>query len=42
MRARRLDQAVNIPDGNPLEVTADAASVPSTDIADEVFEQQRN
>src|SRR5271166_884240 len=38
MRARRLDQAFNIAGEASLEITADAASLPSTDIADQVFE----
>lgn len=42
MRARRLDQAFNIPDHDALEITTDAASLPSTDIADQAFEQAGN
>ena len=38
MRARRLDQAFTIAGEASLEITADAASLPSTDIADQVFE----
>jgi hypothetical protein len=42
MRARRLDQVLTIPGGSGLEITSDAASLPSTDIADEVYAQKRN
>jgi hypothetical protein len=42
MRARRLDEVLDIRGANALVITSDAASPPSTDIADEVFEQKRN
>jgi hypothetical protein len=42
MRARRLDAALDMQGGNALEITSDAASLPSTDIADGVFAQKRN
>lgn len=42
MRARRLDRAFNIPGDAELEIATDAASLPSTDIADQVFEQSGN
>jgi hypothetical protein len=42
MRARRLDQAFNIPRDDALEITSDAASLPSTDIADKEFEESGN
>jgi hypothetical protein len=42
MRARRVDQALNIPDDTALEITSDVVSLPSTDIADQDFGQGRN
>lgn len=42
MRARRLDAALDILSGSALEITSDAANLPSTEIAEDVFEQKRN
>jgi hypothetical protein len=42
IRARRLNAALVIPGNTALEITADAASVPSTEIADAVFERRRD
>jgi hypothetical protein len=39
MRARRLDDAFTVSADAHLEIGADAASLPSTDIADQVFER---
>jgi hypothetical protein len=41
MRARRLDEALTIADNAylDLEIAADSASLPSTDIAEQAFEQ---
>jgi hypothetical protein len=42
MRARRLDGVLNIRGDSALQITPDAASLPSTDIAEEAFGQKRN
>jgi hypothetical protein len=39
MRARRLNDALTISGDTYLEISSDAASLPSTDIADQVFER---